>query len=159
MCSSDLFPSHDKAAGIDTEVAAMDKVIKEFTGKELKDFYELVSTPNRGVQSKTFGDELEARQAIASNIYDLWKEGKLREKSEAEIEQILIGNAKNDAEKNNIIETLNLIKENTKGKSLENILTEIETTWAETLGLRSGDATQTATKIIDIIVKLARRQK
>ena len=149
----------DKTAGIDTELASMEKVIKEFTGKELKDFYELVSTPNRGIQSKTFGDELEARQAVASNIYELWKEGKLKEKSEAEIVQILTANAKNDAEKNNIIETLNLIKENTKGKSLENILTEIETTWAETLGLRSGDATQTATKIIDIISKLARKQK
>ena len=113
----------DKTAGIDTEVAAMEKVIKEFTGKELRDFYELVSTPNRGIQSKTFGDELEARQAVASNIYDLWKAGKLKQKSEAEIEQLLVGNAKNEAEKNNIIETLQLIKENTKGKSLENILT------------------------------------
>ena len=82
-----------------------------------------------------------------------------KRKSEAEIEQLLVGNAKNEAEKNNILETLQLIKENTKGKSLENILTEIETTWAETLGLRSGDATQTATKIIDIISKLARKQK
>ena len=58
-----------------------------------------------------------------------------------------------------ILETLQLIKENTKGKSLENILTEIETTWAETLGLRSGDATQIATKIIDIITKLSRKSK
>ena len=57
------------------------------------------------------------------------------------------------------METLQLIKENTKGKTLDNILTEIETTWAETLGLRSGDATQTANKIIDIIRKLARKQK
>ena len=72
----------DKTSGIDTEVAAMEKVIKEFTGKELRDFYELVSTPNRGIQSKTFGDELEARQAVASNIYELWKEGKLKEKSD-----------------------------------------------------------------------------
>ena len=149
----------DKTAGVDTEVAAMEKVIKEFTGKELRDFYELVSTPNRGIQSKTFGDELEARQAVASNIYELWKDGKLKEKSEAEIEQLLVGNAKNEAEKNNILETLQLIKENTKGKSLENILTEIETTWAETLGLKSGDATQIATKIIDIITKLSRKSK
>ena len=64
-----------------------------------------------------------------------------------------------EREKNNILETLQLIKENTKGKSLENILTEIETTWAKTLGLRSGDATQTATKIIDIIIKLAKKPK
>ena len=72
---------------------------------------------------------------------------------------MLVANAKNEAEKNNILETLQLIKENTKGKSLENILTEIETTWAETLGLRSGDAAQTATKIIDIITKLSRKSK
>lgn len=142
-----------KIEGVDTEVANMDKIIKEFTGKELKDFYENVSQPNRGVQSKTYQEELEARQATASTIYEMWKEGKLKEKSDAEVESILLQNAKSKEEAQEIRENIELIKQNTQGKSLDNIITEIETKWAETLGLKSGNATEVITKVLGMLMK------
>ena len=63
--------------GVQHENMVFDNIIKKYTGLEAKDYYEQISKPNRGIQSKTTADELEARQAIATTLYDLWLTGKL----------------------------------------------------------------------------------
>lgn len=123
-----------KTAGVDTanvqadtENKILQKIITEYTGKEAKDIYEQVSSPNRQIQAKTYQDELEARQGVAGNIYELWTEGKLKDKSIAEIEQILLGNAKSRAEKAKIMSEIDLLDQNIKGAQLDNIIRELET--------------------------------
>ena len=83
----------------DTQLKILEQVIKDYTGRDTKDVYERIKVPNRGIEEKTYQDELESRQAVASNIVDLWTEGKLYEKSNAEIESILVNNAKNREER------------------------------------------------------------
>lgn len=125
----------DKKEGIDTEVSEMDKIIKEFAGKEAKDYYEQVKAPNRGIEEKTYRNEMEAKQGIAQNIFELYEEGKLKEKSIAEIEGLIIQNAKTRAERAEIEKQIDLIEEKTKGQKLENIITEIETKLQKETGL------------------------
>ena len=112
--------------GVQHENMIMDNIIKKFTGLEAKDYYEQVSKPNRGIQSKTTADELEARQAIATTLYDLWLSGKLEEKANAEIEALTISNEKNKAETQNIKTTFNILQENLKGAKIANIIAELE---------------------------------
>ena len=88
---------------------------------------------------KTYSDELEARQAEAGVIYDLWKNGKLNQMKEGEVEQIILGNAKTKQETENLKQGLENMKAELQGKNLDNILTEIETDWMNGTGFKSGD--------------------
>lgn len=122
-----------KTAGVDTENVKADtenkilaKVIQEFTGKEMKDTYERISSPNRGIQAKTYQEELEARQGMAGTIYELWVEGKLKDKSVAEIEKILLDNSKSRAETANIYRQGQILEENLKGAKLDNVIKKLE---------------------------------
>ena len=136
----------------DTEVKLMDKIIKEYTGKDLKDYYEKIKVPNRNIEAKTYQEELEARQAIAGNIYELWSEGKLKEKSNAEIESILINNAKDKAEEKRIYKAMDMIEEQIKGQKLSNILADVETQWATGTGLKSGNVVDIITRILGALM-------
>ena len=110
----------------DTENKILQKVINEFAGKEAKDMYERVKSPNRAIEAKTWEDELSARQGIAGNIYELWKEGKLYEKSTQEIEALLLSNAKTREEIRQIYKTMEIMEENLKGAKLDNVMKELE---------------------------------
>lgn len=110
----------------DTQNKILQQIITEYTGKEAKDTYERVTSPNRGIQAKTYQDELEARQGVAGTIYELWNEGKLKDKSLAEIETILLQNAKSREEIRRIYKDIELLEENLKGKKMENVMTELE---------------------------------
>ena len=148
-----------KKAGVDTENVKADtankiaeQVIKDYTGKDLKDVYERIKVPNRGIEEKTWQDELSARQAVADNMIELWTEGKLKEKSNAEIESILIDNAKNRAEEKRIYKIMDLIDEEIKGQKLSNILADVEAQWATGTGLKSGNVIDVITKVLGALV-------
>lgn len=111
----------------DTANKVLDSVIKKYTGKALQDEYEIVKKNNYGKAETAYAAELEARQAIASNIYELWVEGKLKEKSVAEVEEVLLSNAKDRAQIKQIHKTMDLMEENIKGAKLDNIIKELET--------------------------------
>lgn len=123
----------DKIAGVDTENIKADtenkiltKVITDLTGKEMKDVYERVKAPNRPIEAKTWQNELEAKQAIATTIYEMWENGKLTEKSLGEVEQVLLNNAKTREEIKNIMKTWDMMDEQVKGIKLENIMKDLE---------------------------------
>ena len=89
-----------KTQGVDTTEAEtrvinnqLESIIKQYTGKEAAAQFN-IKEGWRGVESETYGTELEARQASAKVIYDLWIEGKLHDKSNWEIEKLLLNNAK-----------------------------------------------------------------
>lgn len=122
-----------KTAGVDTENVKADtenkilaKVITDFTGREAKDTYEKVKSPNRSIEAKTMQDELEARQGVAGTIYELWKEGKLKDKSVAEIESILLSNSKSRAETANIYRQGQILEENLRGAKMDNVIKDLE---------------------------------
>jgi len=124
----------EKTAGVDTENVKADtankvlqQIVTEYTGKEAKDVYERIKNPNRNIEAKTFQDELEARQGIAGTIYEMWKEGKLKDKSVAELEQLLLANAKTREETRNIYKQGEILEENLKGAKLDNIIKDLET--------------------------------
>lgn len=110
----------------DTENKILQKVLTDYLGKEAADQYNLIKSPNRGIEEKTYEDELEARQGIAGNIYELWTEGKLHDKSAAEIENILLNNAKTRTERMAIMKDMEMLEQNIKGAKLDNIIKDIE---------------------------------
>jgi len=148
-----------KKSGVDTEnvsanteVAKMDAIIKKYTGKDLQDVYEKIKVPNRGIEEKTYMDELEARQGIAGTIVDMWMNGKLEQKGNYEVEQMMLNNAKTREETKNIIKTFDILEEELKGEKLDNILKDVEAQWATGTGLKSGNIVDIATKIIGAIL-------
>lgn len=110
----------------DTALKVLEQVIKDYTGRETKDTYERVTSPNRSIQAKTYEDEMAARQGVAGTIYELWLDGKLAEKANNEIEAIAIKNAKTTQEINNIKKQFEILEENLKGAKLENIMKDLE---------------------------------
>lgn len=122
------------------ELLVLEQVIKDFAGKEAKDMYERVTAPARAVQAKTYQDELEARQGIAGTIYELWAEGKLKEKGLAEIENLVLGNLRTKAETankeanteltraeiRNVNKQFDILEENLKGLKLDNVIKDLE---------------------------------
>lgn len=138
-----------KTGGVDTENVKADtavkiasEVIAQYTGKEAKDQYERIKAPNRGVEAKTYEDELSARQGIAGTIYELWTEGKLKEKSVAEITGILLDNAEKEQnvekrrqEVRMIYRQMDLLEENIKGVHLDNILKDMDTKLQQNTGI------------------------
>lgn len=123
-----------KKSGVDTENVKADtqnkilqSVINDYAGKEAKETFEKITQPNRLIQAKTYEDELSARQGIAGTIYEMWLEGRLKDKSVAEVEQALLQNAKTREETRKIYKEMEFLEENIKGAKLNNIITELET--------------------------------
>lgn len=112
----------------------MDNIIKEYTGKEAKDTYEQIKSPNRGIEAKTYQEELEARQGVAGTIYELWQTGKLTEKSLNEIEEIALKNAKTREEIRKITKEIDLLGENITGKKIQNMLDQMDVNLLEKIG-------------------------
>lgn len=110
----------------DTENKILAKIITDYTGREAKDVYERVTSPNRPSQAEAYQMGLDAQTGIARNVWELYTEGKLKEQSMAQIEAILIQNAKTIAERKNIEKTMELIEQNIKGASLDNVIKELE---------------------------------
>lgn len=124
----------EKIATVDTENVKADtvnkvlqSVVTDYTGREAKDVYEKVKSPNRSIEAKTYQDEMEARQGFAGTVYELWKEGKLKDKAISEIEQIALANAKTREEIRNIYKTGEILEQNLKGAKLDNIIKDLET--------------------------------
>lgn len=123
----------EKAGGVDTENVKADtenkvlqQVITKYLGNEAKDTYERVKDPARAIEAKTYQDELEARQGVAGTIYEMWQEGKLKEKSMAEVEHILLANAKTREETRNIYKSGEILEENLKGAKIDNVIRDLE---------------------------------
>lgn len=113
----------------------LEGVIKKYAGKEAQDYYERVKSPNRGVEAKTYQDELEARQGVAGTIYELWVEGKLKDKSDAEIEQAILNVGKTKEEINKLKEDIELLKRNIKLADMNNVMTELEMKMQQQTGI------------------------
>lgn len=135
----------DKTRGVDTanvqadtENKILQQVITKYTGMEAKDVYERIMKPNRGIQAKTHQDELEARQGIATTVYELWVEGKLKQKSLTEIEQLLLHNAKTTQETESIKKTIELLGHSIKGAELDNIIKDLEMRLQTQTGIDKG---------------------
>lgn len=110
----------------DTANKVLQQVITDYMGKDAKERFELVTSPNRGIEATTYQQELEARQGIAHNIWELWVEGKLKDKSVQEVEQLLLQNAKTREETREIYKKIELLEENIKGAKIDNIISDLE---------------------------------
>lgn len=93
------------------------------------------------VMSKTFGDEQEARQAIASTINEMWVEGKLKEGAEADLQSKLLANAKSEAERNAINKGIEKMKVDIKTGELNNEILELEKDLQKELGIDKNSPT------------------
>lgn len=110
----------------DTENKILAQVLNKYTGLEAKDQYERIKSPNRGVEAKTYEDEMSARQGVAGTIYELWVEGKLGEKANSEIQALALANAKTTEETERIKNEVKILDEKLKGEKMENIMKELE---------------------------------
>lgn len=122
----------EKTKGPDTENTQADtankvaqEILLKYAGKEAADQYNRIKAPNRGIEEQTYRYELEARQGIANNIYELWRDGKLKDKSIAEIEQLLLSNAKTRAETHQIQKAMDSLEKTMKGQDLDNAIKEL----------------------------------
>lgn len=138
----------EKTSGVDTDNVkaetankVLDGIILQYTGKEAKDQYERIKAPNRGIEEKTYMHELEARQGIAQNIYELYSEGLLKDKSVAEVEELLLKNAKTREETRKIYKDMELLEQNIKGAKLDNIIKDLETKLQMETGIDSKSPT------------------
>ena len=90
---------------------------------------------NKWEEMKTNSDELEARQGVAGTIYEMWQEGKLKDKSEAELEALILNNAKTKADTENAKQQLENLKANLKGQNLANMLSEMDVKLSSQYGI------------------------
>lgn len=123
----------------DTVNKAMNSIILEMTGKEASDVYKYKSEA-RGIESKTYQNELEARQGVAETIYDMWSSGKLEEKANAEVESAVLANAKSSEEIKNIKEAFKMIEQNVKGAKFSNVILELESKLQTKTGIDKSSA-------------------
>lgn len=134
-----------KAAGVDTDLAKvnidnakLDGIIKKVTGMDMQNKWEQVTFPNRGVEADLHQNEMDARNAAAKVTWELYTEGKLKDKGIEEIESIVLGNAKSRAERKNIEKTFELLEAQLKGKNLENVILGLEAQMQKETGLDKG---------------------
>ena len=136
-----------KKSGVDTrqgeqniENQILQGVILKYTGKEAEAQFNMKNAL-RGVEMKTYEDEMSARQGLAGTIYELWQEGKLKEKSLNEIEQIALQYANLREQKSKILKEMDLLEKNTKGVDLNNMITELELKLQQQTGIDKTSAT------------------
>lgn len=130
-----------------TENAILEGIIKKYTGMEAKAQYEEVKQPWRAEEARAHGDTQMATAVTGQAIQNLGVEA-LRSKTNAEIEKLLLNNAKTREETKNIIKGFDILEENLKGAQLNNILLEVETQWAKGTGLKSGNISSLFSKIL-----------
>ena len=119
----------------DTEGKKLQNIITQVLGEKTKIRWEQLEKPLLGVEAKTIQDEMEARQGVAGTIYGLWVDGKLREKSDLEIEQLALNNAKTREERNKILKEMDMLEANLKGKTIQNAMDEMSLEMQKTLGI------------------------
>jgi len=119
----------------DTENKKLAGIIADYTGKELKDVYEKISVPNRDMQGRATTDQYSATSAIGQTLNEMFIEGRLKDKSIAEVEQIMIGNAKSRQEIKAISKSMDLLEQNIKGASLENEFKKLDLKLQQETGL------------------------
>jgi hypothetical protein len=118
-----------------TENAKLEAIIKEYTGKDLKAKYEANQTAgNYENKARTEYMQDSASYGIAENMWQMYTNGQLANKTNAEIESLLINNAKSKAQEKQIYKTMDLIQEQTKGASLDNILKDLEAKFQTEIG-------------------------
>ncbi|AXH73270.1 MAG: DNA pilot protein [Microviridae sp.] len=146
--------------GMDIGAAAQIALIREQArGLKIDNDKKLAETPGAGAQSdmtvqerdsrkgwtsvmsKTFGDEQEARQAIASTIGEMWKDGKLREGAEADLKEKLLKNAKTEEEKKAIMKGIEKMGVDIRTGQLNNEILELEKEMQTELGIDSKSPT------------------
>ena len=111
---------------VNIDNAKLDGIIKNVTGLDMKNKWEQVTFPNRGVEADMHQSEMDARNAVAKTTWELYVEGKLKEKSLEEVESLVVGNAKSRAERKNIEATFDLLGEQLKGMKLDNVIKKLE---------------------------------
>lgn len=116
--------------------------------------FEKVNEPNRDMQARAKTDEFSAISAFGQTINELFINGKLMDKSNYEIEQLMLNNAKTKEETRNIIKTWDLIDQNIKGAKLSNMMADIETKMFKETGLtrNSADWLKIINKLFDGIL-------
>lgn len=134
--------------GVQNKGWQLDNIIKEFDGKEKKQYFEEISEPLRGVQRAAQEANYDSAIAQGDVIYNLWQEGKLKDKADAEIESILINNAKNEEEKLKVQQQIKNLKEELKGTTIDNAMKEIELKWQNGTGFKSQNIAEFASKIL-----------
>lgn len=138
----------------ETENKILEGIVKKFAGYEARDVYNYKSPGNiRGIEAAAWENEQAAKSAIADNIYQFYASGDLMNKTNAELEQLLLRNAKTKEETRNIIKGMDLLEEKTKGEQLSNILKEVETEWAKGTGLKSTTASGLISKILSLLMR------
>jgi len=146
-----------KKGGVDTDAIKLKNIIDEYAGKEAIEQWKIKQS-GRSEEQKTYSDELGARQGIANTIYELWKDGTLKAKGEAELESILKNNAKTDEQIKEIEESIELLKERSKGQSLDNIITGVEAKWADGSGFKSKNVADFVTRILGTMISRKMKQ-
>lgn len=114
-----------KGINQETENKILNGIMLKWTGKEMEGEYK-VREGLRGMEEVTREAEFAARSGIAENIATLANNGQLENKSNYEIEQLLLQNAKTKEETRNIIKGMDLLEEHIKGAKLENIMKDLE---------------------------------
>lgn len=132
----DTYKPGEKSANLnaDTENKILEKVIRDFTGKEMGEQWK-IKQGWRSVESETYGSNLEAQQATAKTLYDNWVNGNLQKMTDEQVEQLIVGNAKSRAERKNLEAGYDLILENIKGKKIENLISDLERRLQEQTGI------------------------
>lgn len=128
-----------KGATVPKLVAEEKNISTETKGKEITNKINDVERSIREGLSLTEygarGTELEARNAVADNLLTMYDAGKLKEQSMAEVEKLIIGNAKSREEIKNIQKQFDILESNLKGKNIENVIAEIEMKLQQATGL------------------------
>lgn len=119
----------------DTENKKLASVIADYTGREIKDVYEKVNAPNRDMQARAATDNYSAQSAIGQTLNEMFIEGKLRDKSNAEVEQIILQNSKTREETRNIVKSFDALEASIKGQKLENAFKELDLKLQKETGL------------------------
>ena len=109
----------------DTELKTLQSVVQKYMGDEAAAQFKIKSDA-RGIEAKTYEDEMAARQGVAGTIYELWQEGKLKEKSLHEIEGLALGNAVTKEQRRKVVAEIDLLESKLKGQNIENIIMELE---------------------------------
>jgi hypothetical protein len=109
----------------DTELKTLQSVVQKYLGKEAGEQFTIKQNA-RGIEAKTYEDEMAARQGVAGTIYELWFEGKLKEKSLHEIEGLALGNAVTKEQRRKVVAEIDLLEAKLKGQNIENIIMDLE---------------------------------
>lgn len=113
----------------------LNNVIKEITGKDMKEEYDMMSGDVRDLKYRAMTDELWAKSLAGQEINRLYLEGKLSDMNNAQVKAAIAGANKTEAEAANAKRMAAMINENITGKQLENAILKLEKELQEKTGL------------------------